>query len=157
MELRPGLEFCNAFGSLDLFLLLTNPISTDEVFKASAYMSETYYYDKDWWNKSEEPGMTPYNYVFDCPGVEMFHWFEGKGFKNDTISRTIRGSGDYSAKNPNRFRLERIAKAMTGTAYFELPGAMLRCKVVRFTYWMSPLTRIESIRLGFSPTSQRRR
>ena len=57
---------------------------------------------------------------------------------NVTVSESLKKSGpEVEARNPNRFRLERFGKAMSGTGSWEAPGAVLSG-----TYEVWPTSRI---------------
>lgn len=158
-------------------LALTYVHSTDELQKASAYMTEAYLLSR------ERPPRTPFEYAFGL-GLGFFEWLEGdtaapanktkqttsKATRNQYGSVTYRFSGyqiikwflvirsrdEHSVElgpgtigpaalgepleltglegnpqtkiaqvNPNRYRLERFGKAMSGTGSWEAPGAVL--------------------------------
>ncbi|KAK0235425.1 S-adenosyl-L-methionine-dependent methyltransferase, partial [Armillaria nabsnona] len=77
-------------------------LSTDELFKSSAYITKAYLYSADAHKNTNEPTHTPFNFAFGYEGVGFFGWLEGEGIKG-----------------------ERFGTAMTGTDSWEVPGAVL--------------------------------
>ncbi|KAK0450283.1 uncharacterized protein EV420DRAFT_1338011 [Desarmillaria tabescens] len=121
-------------------------LSTDELFKSSAYITEAYLYSSDAHKNTNEPTHAPFNFAFGCEGVGFFGWLEGEGIKGgrvngpERVSGMLPGSEDAaivenrrglkpsnvnSLLNSNRYRLERFGAAMTGTDSWEVPGAVL--------------------------------
>ncbi|KAK0200006.1 hypothetical protein DFS33DRAFT_1388306 [Desarmillaria ectypa] len=121
-------------------------LSTDELFKSSAYITEAYLYSSDAHKNSNEPTHAPFNFAFGCEGVGFFGWLEGEGIKGGHVNgperesgmlpgsedaamvenrRVIKPSNVNSLLNSNRYRLERFGAAMTGTDSWEVPGAVL--------------------------------
>jgi len=97
--------------------------STDELFKASSYLTEAYLLSPDASTEGTEPTRAPFNYAFNCMGVGFFPWLEGEGVSEDLVNS--RGKGDGIGSNMNQFRLERFGKAMSGTEGWEVPGAII--------------------------------
>ncbi|PBK83977.1 hypothetical protein ARMGADRAFT_1018876 [Armillaria gallica] len=121
-------------------------LSTDELFKSSAYITEAYLYSADAHKNTNEPTHAPFNFAFGCEGVGFFGWLEGEGIKGGRINgperesgmlpgsedtatvenrRGLKPSNVNSLSNSNRYRLERFGTAMTGTDSWEVPGAVL--------------------------------
>ncbi|KAI0780347.1 S-adenosyl-L-methionine-dependent methyltransferase [Trametes elegans] len=79
-------------------------LCTDELFKSSAYLTDCYLpslsLKRD---ESEQPMHAPFNLAFDT-GIPYFEWLEKPG---------------------NEYRLKRFGPAMTGTAAWEVPGAII--------------------------------
>ncbi|KAJ7769225.1 hypothetical protein DFH07DRAFT_1007117 [Mycena maculata] len=83
-----------------------------------------------------DPTRAPFNYAFGCGGVGYFAWLEGEGCPSSASASTSNstekgGRKDEKEKggkdgNPNRFRLERFGRAMSGTGSWEAPGAVLQ-------------------------------
>ncbi|KAK0186718.1 hypothetical protein F5146DRAFT_1143101 [Armillaria mellea] len=121
-------------------------LSTDELFKSSAYITEAYLYSADAHKNTNEPTHAPFNFAFGCEGVGFFGWLEGEGIKGGRVNgperesgmlpgsegtatvencRNLKPSNVNSLSNSNRYRLERFGTAMTGTDSWEVPGAVL--------------------------------
>ncbi|KAK0495460.1 ich1-like protein [Armillaria luteobubalina] len=121
-------------------------LSTDELFKSSAYITEAYLYSADAHKNTNEPTHAPFNFAFGCEGVGFFGWLEGEGIKGGRVNgperesgmlpgsegtatvenrRDLKPSNVNSLSNSNRYRLERFGTAMTGTDSWEVPGAVL--------------------------------
>ncbi|KAF8995998.1 hypothetical protein BDQ17DRAFT_1330195 [Cyathus striatus] len=108
---RPELKYANSNG-IAAFVGLC----TDEIYKSA---------DK----RRTGTHQAPFCYAFDTikTGTGYFGWLEGETKDNDQAEG--RTSMDFAVKaehpNPNRFRLERFGKAMSGTGSWEAPGAVL--------------------------------
>ncbi|KAJ7595702.1 O-methyltransferase [Mycena floridula] len=128
---------------------------TDELQKSSAYLTEAYLLSPSATKTGREPTRAPFNYAFGCEGVGFFGWLEGEGIDGRQVNGPGREPGMIPglkpqheapapsklrklppehgtpksaidpALNPNRFRLERFGKAMSGTEGWETPGAVL--------------------------------
>ncbi|TFK34695.1 hypothetical protein BDQ12DRAFT_689414 [Crucibulum laeve] len=105
-------------------------LCTDEIYKSSAYLTETYLLSPSKQTREgQEPTQAPFCYAFDTvkSGTGYFGWLEGETGGFGKIEG--RASMDFAVKagaaNPNRFRLERFGKAMSGTGSWEAPGAVL--------------------------------
>ena len=93
---------CIATGSMS-----TNPnnvnVSTDELFKSSAYLADCYLASSTKKAGEEHPMYAPFNVAFDT-SLPYFEWLEKPG---------------------NEARLRRFGPAMTGTSAWEVPGAIV--------------------------------
>jgi hypothetical protein len=115
-------------------LRLSKTYSTDELFKASAYLTEAYVLN-DATKFSTQPTETPFNFAF---GTEkgFFGWLEegeGEGARCEE-GMWLKGSRDSDCKDigrreregkGNKFRLERFGKAMSGSCAWDPPGGLL--------------------------------
>ena len=102
--------------------------STDEIFKASAYLTETYASDAKT-RQSRELIHTPFNRAFGTD-AGYFAWLEGAKAAGENSTREQ--SGEVSGRidvNENMFRLTRFGKAMMGTAGWEKPVAIFQGKM----------------------------
>ena len=78
--------------------------STDELFKSSAYLADCYLPSRSGKPTDDVPPMhAPFNLAFDTK-TPYFEWLERPG---------------------NEMRLKRFGPAMTGTAAWEIPGAVI--------------------------------
>lgn len=121
-------------------------LSTDELFKSSAYIAEAYLYSADAHKNTNEPTHAPFNFAFGCEGVGFFGWLEGEGIRGGRVNGPecesgmlprseeaatienrcgLKPSNVNPLLNSNRYRLERFGTAMTGTDSWEVPGAVL--------------------------------
>ena len=81
-----------------------DPSSTDELFKSSAYLADCYLPSRSGKAADDVPPMhAPFNVAFDTK-TPYFEWLERPG---------------------NELRLKRFGPAMTGTAAWEIPGAVI--------------------------------
>lgn len=81
----------------------SEPDSTDELFKSSAYLTDAYLLDETS-RYSSLPSAAPFNLAFRVKG-KFFSWLEDEG---------------------NEMRLKRFGHAMTGTAGWEDGGGVSR-------------------------------
>ncbi|EKM77727.1 hypothetical protein AGABI1DRAFT_11256, partial [Agaricus bisporus var. burnettii JB137-S8] len=82
-------------------------LCSDEVFKSAAYMTDTYLLSRSQTTRAgTDPTKAPFCFAFGTKHTTVYSWF-------------------YDP-NPNRFRLERFGKAMSGTCSWETPGAILK-------------------------------
>ncbi|KIY72579.1 hypothetical protein CYLTODRAFT_449741 [Cylindrobasidium torrendii FP15055 ss-10] len=101
-------------------------LSTDELQKASAYITEAYLLSPNATKNSENPSSAAFNFAFDCQGVGYFNWLEGEGAGAPTTEESVSPALSINqSPNSNSFRLQRFGVAMTGTDCWEVPGAVL--------------------------------
>ncbi|KAH8827657.1 hypothetical protein DL96DRAFT_1107856 [Flagelloscypha sp. PMI_526] len=108
---------------------------TDELFKASAYLTEVYLTCPDVSvRQGKDFRRTPFNFAFGCEGIGFFGWLEGEcgtgaasgiGGGLDPGFLTKKRSDVDLAGNQNHLRLTRFGKAMSGTSSWEVPGGLL--------------------------------
>lgn len=86
-------------------VVLISVTSTDELFKSSAYLADCYLPSASSRKSGDHtnPMHAPFNLAFKTP-IPYFEWLEQPG---------------------NEARLRRFGPAMTGTALWEVPGAIV--------------------------------
>jgi hypothetical protein len=110
--------------------------STDEIFKASSYLTESYAFDPTT-KFSRDISHAPFNRAFGTD-LNFFGWLErteGESADADEGKSTGEKSSYSSAAREiqeygNKFRLERFGKAMSATVGWETPGAIFQGKLI---------------------------
>ncbi|KIM86573.1 hypothetical protein PILCRDRAFT_815806 [Piloderma croceum F 1598] len=117
-------------------------LNTDELFKASAYLTEAYVLN-DATKFSTQPTETPFNFAFGTK-KGFFGWLEevgevdgeqeGEGACEEGV--WLKGSRgeisvgkDVGGGRGNKFRLERFGKAMSGSCAWDPPGGLLNAGI----------------------------
>lgn len=117
--------------------------SADELHKSSAYLTEAVFpacptvsvlpvgppASTAAARSNSDPTRAPFNRAFACGGVGYFAWLEGEGCTQAGTGlegQKEKEKGGAGSGNPNRFRLERFGRAMSGTGNWEAPGAVLQ-------------------------------
>lgn len=67
--------------------------STDELQKASAYLTEAYLLAPESERNCKEPTQAAFNYAFGCEGVGYFGWLEGEGIVDANVNGPGRAGG----------------------------------------------------------------
>ncbi|KAG7095079.1 hypothetical protein E1B28_005867 [Marasmius oreades] len=75
-------------------------LCTDELHKASAFLTEAYLLSPKAHLNGKEPTRAPFNYAFGCEGVDFFGWLEGEGIQGKHVNGRARSE---SIKLPGMF------------------------------------------------------